>query len=176
MNNYLTVSEYCEKYGKDPGNVRKLLIHGRLKGEKLGNQWIIKENQLPPKDKRIKSKKYIDKKEYEFKSNNPMLAKKIKAMSRELDVNYKGNIIRIVIYGSYAKNKQTPESDIDIALFIKKKIDRKKLINISTKYELEIGKVLSVLDIEEEKYNKYKDVLPFYKNIEKEGIEIWKKK
>ena len=174
MKDVLTVSEYCKKYKKDPGNVRKLLINKRLKGKKLGNQWIIEESEVPPKDKRVKTGKYINSKYKQLKDNNPKLIKDIKSMSKELCIHYKDSLIKIVVYGSYARNKQTEDSDVDIAMFVKNKIDRKKLIEISSKYELETGKVLSVVDIDYNQYKKYKKTLPLYKNIEKEGIEIWK--
>ena len=175
MKEYLSVSEYCKKYGKDPGNIRRLLISGKLKGQKIGNQWAISTNQLPPKDNRIKTKKYIDKRKYEFSNNNPYLTKQLKSMSKELSVYYKNVLIRIVVYGSYARNQQSDESDVDIAMFVKKEINRDKMIEISSKYEIETGKILSLIDIEQSKYEKYKDTLPFYQNISKEGIEIWKK-
>ena len=42
MDNYYSVTEYSRITGKDPGNIRRMLINGRLAGEKLGNQWVIK--------------------------------------------------------------------------------------------------------------------------------------
>ena len=38
------------------------------------------------------------------------------------------------------------------------------------KYE----KVFSFIDIEKEKMEQWGDILPFYKNIQKEGIVLWK--
>ena len=51
-NELLSVSQYCEKYHKDVGNVRRLLIAGRIKGFKIGNQWVIPADELPPPDMR----------------------------------------------------------------------------------------------------------------------------
>ena len=39
--------------------------------------------------------------------------------------------------------------------------------------ELEYGKVLSVLCIDYDKFAEWKDVLPFYKNIRKDGVVLW---
>ena len=60
MGNYLSVTEWAKLHKKDPGNVRRLIQQGRLPAEKVGNQWIIPADALPPADKRIKSGKYVD--------------------------------------------------------------------------------------------------------------------
>lgn len=175
MKELLSVSEYCEKYKKDPGNVRKLLISGRLNGDKIGNQWVIASKEAYPKDNRIKTGKYKNYRNKMLLYANKDLMKNIRLMNKELEIAYKDNLVRVVVYGSYARNEQTDDSDVDIALFVKKDIEREKLIDISYKYEVKCGKVLSVIDINEKKYKEKKDILPFYKNIEKEGIEVWRK-
>lgn len=58
MDEFLSVSEFCEKYKKDPGNVRKLIQSGRIPAQKIGNQWAIPANAEPPADNRVKSGKY----------------------------------------------------------------------------------------------------------------------
>ncbi len=58
MNEYYTVKEFANKYHKDPGNVRRMLISGKIKGEKIGNQWVIHKDTGYPSDGRIKSGKY----------------------------------------------------------------------------------------------------------------------
>lgn len=57
---YLSVTEFCEKFKKDPGNVRRLLKQGRIPAVKIGNQWAIPADAHPPTDKRVKSGKYRD--------------------------------------------------------------------------------------------------------------------
>lgn len=58
MANYLSVSEWAAKYGKDTGNVRRLIYAGRIPAIKIGNQWVISADTLPPPDNRVKSGKY----------------------------------------------------------------------------------------------------------------------
>ena len=57
---FLSVSEYAEKYGKDPGWVRRMLADGRIPGTKIGKQWIIPAGAPVPADRRVKSGKYRD--------------------------------------------------------------------------------------------------------------------
>lgn len=57
---YLSVTEFSEKFGKDPGNVRRLIQQGRIPAVKIGKQWAIPADAKPPADKRVKSGKYRD--------------------------------------------------------------------------------------------------------------------
>ena len=50
---YISVTQFAQKFGKDVGNVRKLIKDGRIPAIKIGNQWAI-----PPADKRVKSGEY----------------------------------------------------------------------------------------------------------------------
>ncbi len=57
-NNYLSVTQFAEKFGKDVGNVRKLIKDGRIPATKIGNQWIIPADAEPPADRRVKTGAY----------------------------------------------------------------------------------------------------------------------
>ena len=41
----LPLKEYAEKIGKTPDTVRQKILRGNLPAIKIGNQWMIKENQ-----------------------------------------------------------------------------------------------------------------------------------
>lgn len=58
MEGYYSVSEYAKIIGKDPGHIRRMLIYGRLIGEKIGNQWVIPQDAAYPEDNRVKSGEY----------------------------------------------------------------------------------------------------------------------
>lgn len=57
-NEYLSVSQFAEKTGKDPGNIRRLIATGRIPARKIGNQWVIPADTEYPADKRVKSGAY----------------------------------------------------------------------------------------------------------------------
>ncbi|HEX3038167.1 MAG TPA: helix-turn-helix domain-containing protein [Oscillospiraceae bacterium] len=59
MPDYLSVTQFGKKYDMDVGNIRKLILAGRIPAIKIGNQWAIPADTVPPEDKRIKSGKYI---------------------------------------------------------------------------------------------------------------------
>ena len=105
------------------------------------------------------------------------LMKTISVMITELCSIYGSLLNEVILYGSYARGTQTDESDVDIALILTEKPTAEiteAMIECVSSHELECGKVLSVIDIDWEKYEQWKDVLPFYKNIRKEGIILWK--
>ena len=56
--NYISVTEFAEKYGKDRAAVNRLINSGRLPAIKVGNQWAIPVDAEPPADARVKSGKY----------------------------------------------------------------------------------------------------------------------
>lgn len=178
MSNYYTVSQYAKLTGKDPGNIRRLLINGTLKGEKLGKQWIIPKDTIYPSDGRVKSGNYRNwRKRKNIWNSNPQLMKKLLKMCSNLRNIYGDSLERIVLYGSYARGEQTAESDIDIALLVNDRNTEKmhdKMTDIVVDYELEQGVTLSVVPIEVDQYMEWNKILPFYKNIEKEGIVLWK--
>ena len=83
----------------------------------------------------------------------------------------------IIVYGSYARGTQNEESDVDIAVILSSKPSAKatdRMIDCVSGYELECNRVLSVIDIQESQYEDWKENLPFYRNIDKEGITVWK--
>ena len=90
---------------------------------------------------------------------------------------FQNNISMIILYGSTARNEATNESDIDIAIIIKNEMDRqtkKQFINWAADMDMRYEKVFSIVDIQEENMKKWGSVLPFYQNIRKEGIVLWK--
>ena len=60
MADFLSVTEFAQKFGKDPGNVRRLIQQGRIPAQRIGNQWAIPADAQPPADKRVKTGQYKD--------------------------------------------------------------------------------------------------------------------
>lgn len=86
-------------------------------------------------------------------------------------------VVRIMLYGSAARGTALEDSDVDIALLVNESMDSEmedKLSDIIVDMNLKYDKVFSVIDIEFEKFCKWGNVMPFYQNINKEGIVLWK--
>lgn len=48
-----------------------------------------------------------------------------------------------------------------------------QMIDFIVDLELEYDKVLSVILIDDDKFQEWKNIMPFYKNMRKEGIVLW---
>lgn len=90
---------------------------------------------------------------------------------------FQNNIDAIILYGSVARKDDTLESDIDIAIILKTEIDdktRETLIQWSADMDLQYDRVFSIVDIQEKNMQKWGKLLPFYQNVQKEGVVLWK--
>ena len=174
---YYTVTEFAQKYGKDPGNIRRMLTKGIIKGEKLGKQWVIPKETACPDDNRVRSGSYRNwRKRIYINQKSPGLMHELTEMSKQLKTIYGAYLDKVILYGSYARGEQTEESDVDIAVVLKAGNTEKmhdEMLDIVVDYELELGVTLSVISVEYESYLKWKQVLPFYKNVDREGIVLW---
>lgn len=90
---------------------------------------------------------------------------------------YGDSIVKIVLYGSYARGDNQIDSDIDIVAIVQG--EREMLQNglrsvwdVSSELELEYGTIVSPTVIPYAEFEKYKNDLPYYRNIEREGVEI----
>lgn len=178
MKGFYTVSQYAAIFGKDSGNLRRMLSNGNLNGEKVGNQWLIPETAEISEDKRIKSGQYRNwRNKTRINKKYPGLLKQLTNMCIDIGKVYGDVIEEIILYGSYVRGQEMPESDIDIAVILRLPDTdelHRKMIDIVVDNELELGVTLSVISIEKDNFNEWNSTLPFYKNIVKEGITLWK--
>ena len=90
---------------------------------------------------------------------------------------FNDGLVSIILYGSVARDTHTDDSDIDIAVILKDAKEqpvRDKLIDFTVDLDLKYDKVFSVIDIDYDEFLKWEEVLPFYRNIKREGVVLWK--
>ena len=178
MSDFYSVTEFAEKYNKNPGNIRRMLINGTIKGEKIGKQWIIPKETVYPEDSRTKSGKYHNWRKRSIVNHNaPKLLHSLEKMSTQLFSIYGDFLDKVILYGSYARGEQSPESDVDVAVLLKAGNTEEmhdEMIDLLVDFELDLGITVSVVPVEYDNYLKWRQLLPFYKNIDREGILIWK--
>jgi predicted nucleotidyltransferase len=90
---------------------------------------------------------------------------------------FKDKLNKIILYGSYARNEITSESDIDIMVLVNETEDKireyeESITDIMVDLSLEYEVVISIYTQNVQDYEKQLKVLPFLMNIHKEGIII----
>lgn len=90
---------------------------------------------------------------------------------------YGENVIKVVLYGSYSRGDYGMDSDIDIVAIVEGERESiqsklKDVWEVSCDLELEYGVIVSPTVIPRSEYEMYKNILPYYRNIDREGIEI----
>lgn len=101
----------------------------------------------------------------------------LKAISKAYHEVYKTKLVSIILYGSYARGDYQKDSDVDIVAIVKGNREElqselKKIWDVSSDLELEYGTIVSPTVIPYEEFEKYKDDLPYYRNIQKEGVKV----
>ena len=87
------------------------------------------------------------------------------------------NLKQVILYGSYARGDYTEDSDIDIMVLTTltdKEIEQieTEIYDLAFDYLMDYGVDISVVIKNEEQFNYWLGALPFYDNVEKEGIVI----
>lgn len=101
----------------------------------------------------------------------------LQSMAQAYQAVYGENIVKIILYGSYARGDYQNNSDIDIVAIVQGEREGlqqelKKVWDISSDLELEYGIIISPTVIPFAEYEKYKKDLPYYRNIQNEGVEV----
>lgn len=84
---------------------------------------------------------------------------------------------KIILYGSYARGDFNNSSDIDIMILTDCTFEeieeyRDIISDIAFDIELENGIVISPIIKNIDKYNARVNIVPFYKNVQKEGVVL----
>ena len=90
---------------------------------------------------------------------------------------------KIILYGSYARGEQSENSDIDIMILTDLNDEelieyRGKIRDLACDIEMENDVIISPLVRNIEMYNKRVNVIPFYHNVQSEGVILlgWRNK
>jgi predicted nucleotidyltransferase len=86
-------------------------------------------------------------------------------------------VVSIILYGSVARGTNTEDSDVDVALLVKGKLNpatEDRLSDFIVDMDLKYDKVFSVINIDIDKFLTWETSMPFYQNMKKEGIVLWK--
>ena len=98
----------------------------------------------------------------------------IKEFRAALERLYGQRLIKVILYGSWARNEATEDSDVDLLVVLEgdvepgKEID--KMIDIITDINLEHNVLLSVCPVSDRDYESLKS--PLLMNVRREGVPV----
>lgn len=102
----------------------------------------------------------------------------IREVLAEVKELLKDDIYKIVLYGSCARGNYDSESDIDIMIIMncgKEKIScyRKQVSRIASRIGLKNDIEVSLLLRDRDTFEQNEAIVPFYKNIRREGVALY---
>lgn len=94
---------------------------------------------------------------------------------------YGDNLQKVILFGSYARNEQTNESDIDIFVIVDlddATLKRKDNDLYDASYETTLSSGISVhpMAVSKQKFDYWKFAHPLYQNICQDGIILYERK
>ena len=87
------------------------------------------------------------------------------------------NLKQVILYGSYARGDYTEDSDIDIMVFTTltdKEIEQieTEIYDLAFDFLMDYGVDINVVIKNEKQFNYWLGALPFYNNVQKEGVVL----
>lgn len=103
-----------------------------------------------------------------------IVCKKVAEQYRKV---YGDDLVSVLLYGSYARNEQQQDSDLDMVAIVKgERVDLQKKLQevwkVTNKLSIDEDILISATVIPFDEFAYYKEKFPYYRNIEKDGIDI----
>ena len=95
----------------------------------------------------------------------------------DMEKVFETSLKKIILYGSYARGDYRENSDIDIMVLTTLTDEEIRQIkttiyDVAFDFQMEYGVDISVIIKNEEHFNYWLDALPFYDNVQKEGVVL----
>ncbi len=108
------------------------------------------------------------------KNQQAVVQRAVNKFRRKLEVIYGKKLAGVVLFGSYARGSESAESDVDLAVVLKGKVNPGKeidrLLDLLVDLNLEHQVLLSVYPISERDFQKRYN--PLLNNIRNEGLAL----
>ena len=110
------------------------------------------------------------------KINNKKLNYLLPELEKRIKDSFGDKLKKIILYGSYARGDYDSESDVDILVLIddnnlyQYRIIRNKIVS---DFLEEFDFIVSIRINDEHIFSDYKNIIPFYKNVLKDGIFLY---
>ena len=101
----------------------------------------------------------------------------VRNLCSEVQALFPGDEIEPILFGSYARGDEETDSDIDVLLLVNASREtisehNWQIGDLAAVYLLDYGVVVSPIVENRAYYYSNSEVLPFYRNIQREGVKI----
>ena len=109
--------------------------------------------------------------------SRPDIGMILQRLRADMQVLFPQDTVDTILFGSYARGDEEPGSDIDVLVLVdasRKTISERnwQVGNAAAEYLLDYGIVVSPIVENREYYNMNAEILPFYRNIRREGVQL----
>ena len=110
--------------------------------------------------------------------NTSTLQKILGLVTERMKGLFNEKLCSIVLFGSYARGDYEDESDIDVFVMVNMDaadlaLYRSEISRFSSRLGLEYDVLLSVKLQDKPTFDKWQDTLPFFINVQKEGVSVY---
>lgn len=179
-NEIMTIKDLSLYLKINEKTIYKLAKKGKLVGVKIGGMWRFKkeaiDNWMINAGKEIGEKKNGAEKMKGFRKLN------LKENEKEALLELKERLLerfpdgRVIIYGSKARGDSDEESDIDVLIILKDRVNdnlREEIFSMGFKIELKYDVIFGILVESEDFWNSpLGKSMPIHYNIDREGILV----
>jgi predicted nucleotidyltransferase len=83
----------------------------------------------------------------------------------------------VILYGSYARGDQQPDSDIDVMVVVNGQPEdlrrsRRSFTGLTSDIDMEYGVFVSPVIESADTFDYWKEALPFFRNVDMEGVRL----
>lgn len=168
MKEFYTPEELAGRFKLNRMTIYRLLRAGKIPSVRIGKSYRITADEL---DHWLGQQK--------TPTPSPLVPRAAEAFVRSLEkrsTSFKNKLVRVVLFGSYARGSPHEQSDIDL-LVIEKGMtdaDEETLLRITTDAELKSEDDISLLTKSLREWNRMREAgSVFYRVIMREGHSLW---
>ena len=102
----------------------------------------------------------------------------LKELKKEFKSIYGEKLRKVLLFGSYARGDHQYGSDLDLMVLVDLQNDeikkhRNQVLDLTTDISIRYGIVISVIENNYDHFYEWVDYLPFYNNVNNEGVDIY---
>ncbi|MCI8292958.1 MAG: nucleotidyltransferase domain-containing protein [Hespellia sp.] len=97
--------------------------------------------------------------------------------SQQMEMIFGSHLSKVIVYGSYARGDYQDNSDVDVMILVnlsEVEIKSKENMVYDVAFDIEMRTGIDIFPIikNEDQYEYWVDVLPYYRNVREEGVIV----